>query len=114
MNAEETHLLDSLCASAEAERNTVNLTFDSNIFPEQNVMCGEAFSKKLISNQSNPKSRTSPHLLQARLQVALRSPGQKFIFSITHLLALLSSAPLEEGRTERPRITSDTHRHCSH
>lgn len=34
MNAEETHLLDSLCASAEAERNTVNLTFDSNIFPE--------------------------------------------------------------------------------
>ena len=45
----------------------MSLPFDSNIFPEQNVICGEMLTRTLISNESNLKSKAFSDLLQTQV-----------------------------------------------
>lgn len=79
------------------ERNIVSLTFDSNIFSKQNVICGEVHFQDTNMKQKQSKAEGPPrHAPNLSPPAALHSPGQKFIFSIADLSALLSSDPLEE------------------
>lgn len=95
------------------ERGRVSLPSDSNIFPEQNVICGDMLSQdtNLKQKQFKVKGLLRP-ASNPSLQVAMHSPRQKFTFSITDLLAPL--AIYRPTRGGQDWLISDTHGDCGH
>lgn len=86
----------------------MQLTFDSNIVLQQNVVCDEVCFQDTNTKLKQSNAKELPRAsANPSLQAALHSSQQKFILSEIDLLALLSSDPLGEGKTEMPRLISD-------